>query len=533
MKITPKQLIYLFLVILRIYLTISPEFGYIQPDEFFQSTEPIAGDVFQTKVYLPWEFNTTFPLRNIAFPHLISWPVFSLIKSFDLSDCSWLLLVAPRLVITLMSFICDWCLYKICINCKTKPIGPLLIFSSSYITLTYLTRTFSNSIETILLSLLVMNVVKSIDVKPKSELFSNTNSIGIVLALGFFNRPTFLAFAFVPIIFWLISNTKSPIQSFFIRGFSLAPSFIITSIILSLTDTLYFSDLNINDIIELISKNHWEQLFKTIVLTPLNFAKYNLRTSNLEKHGLHPPYFHLLVSIPFNFSLMGILAYYDLIKSTMNTFRRKIINENKYKILLTLTFIIPVVGLSLVPHQEPRFLIALILPLSLLYGNKLLSSKLLMTIWILFNLFLTVFYGFIHQAGVTKGLFTLNDMIANENEAHLIFSRMYLPPRYLLNIKSSSNNIHIYDLSIEPLTQLKNTLSQLKNAKNIYLLAPNCISNQINSLFTDFKVQNKLISQFFPHFTFEDLQSSVSLLKTSIWNVNEAFNMNLWKLNSN
>lgn len=35
---------YLFLAFVRVFLTLLPQTGYIHPDEFFQSTEVLAGN---------------------------------------------------------------------------------------------------------------------------------------------------------------------------------------------------------------------------------------------------------------------------------------------------------------------------------------------------------------------------------------------------------------------------------------------------------------------------------------------------------
>lgn len=40
---------YLFLIVIRIVLVFLPQYGYIHPDEFFQTSEVISGTIFKLK----------------------------------------------------------------------------------------------------------------------------------------------------------------------------------------------------------------------------------------------------------------------------------------------------------------------------------------------------------------------------------------------------------------------------------------------------------------------------------------------------
>lgn len=71
----------------------------------------------------------------------------------------------------------------------------LLLFASSPVTLTFLLRPFSNSLETVLLAaafLLADRLLRS-----TSKRLSNSHllALGVVLALGVWTRVTFVAFA--------------------------------------------------------------------------------------------------------------------------------------------------------------------------------------------------------------------------------------------------------------------------------------------------------------------------------------------------
>ncbi len=543
MRNLSKESYYLvILMTIRVILVLIPQHSYIQPDEFFQSTEPIAGDVFDTKVLLVWEFNQSFPLRNIFFPQLISRPVFTLIKEINLSNNPMALLVGPRLVVTLLSFICDYSLYRLCQYSKrsASSMSSMIVMSSSYLTLTYLTHTFSNSIETVLVSLLLLNSFKSIS----SNTYSNSNTIGSLLALGLFNRPTFVVFAFAPLLFWLVSNSKQQklselLKTGTVRALSLMPSFISLSIILCIFDTLYYSQNSV-EIYENIMNYRFEELLKSLVITPLNFVKYNLNPSNLANHGLHPPYFHMLVSVPLAFSLLGIFAYihvFKILKETLISIKNKTQQPlmNVFEAIMILSFVVPLLAFSLIPHQEPRFLIPSLIPLCFLYGNRIFQTKFYFSLWLLINLVLIALYGFIHQSGVTKGLFSIHQIIQQNNDKPLdfVFSRTYLPPRHLLNIPNSSKNIHIHDLSIlEFPNSLDNKINEIKteNRDNFYLLIPSCLTSQLRDLFIKHNLKFELIKQLFPHFTFEDLETSLKIVTTSLNSFRNAFSINLWKV---
>ena len=541
---------WIFLSIVRIGLLLTPicrNWSYIQPDQFFQSTEPIAGDVFDTKVLLVWEFNASFPIRNIFFPQLISRPVFSLIKAIGLSDDPLIVLIGPRIVITLLSFLCDYSIYKLCqlTGKRGSVMSSLVVFSSSYISITYLTQTFSNSIETILVSLLLVNVFKSI----ANNYYNTINSsiIGSILAFGFFNRPTFVLFASMPLLFWAISHGYDgedktfgqTMTRFVSRGLSLLPSFVITSMFLITFDTLYYTQ-NGFEIYENLINYRFEELTRSLVITPLNFAVYNTKTSNLANHGLHPPYFHMLVGVPMAFSLLGFFGYLDFwnkLKTCFKSMSSQSVKPalNLFEVICLLSFIVPLLGLSLIPHQEPRFLIPSLVPLCYLYSNRLIARKKLFIVWIIINTILIIFYAFIHQSGVIKGVIDLNQLIHSNGQKQLdiVFARHYLPPRHLLNIRKNMTNIGIHDLSVLEFPQSLDTkFSQFKeqNITEFYLMAPNCLTKQVKQLFTRHEIQNyKIFKQYFPYFTGEDIDRWIKILVTS-FDLRHAFSLNIWKV---
>ncbi|RWS25910.1 GPI mannosyltransferase 4-like protein [Leptotrombidium deliense] len=496
---------------LRILLCLAPEHGYIQPDEFFQFTEPIAERLLGVKAYIPWEFSEAHPIRSVFLPLLIAGSSFKAIAATNLAS-SWLLLVIPRLVITLLSFVSDYCLYQICnLLDKHAARNAQIVFATSYLVLTYCTHTFTNSIELVLLSLLLLFTAKCV----KSGKTQHSSAIATITCIGLFNRATFICFAVVPIIFWILSDGKKLAVLKVLRILiTLLPAFTTTAFTFVFVDTLYYSRISLTDL------NEYQELLKRIVITPLNFIMYNTKHSNLEKHGLHPFYQHSVVNVPLAFTVLGILAYKETIGVLWCTVMRKKTKEFSSEIrrLMLLTFIISLSLLSFIPHQEPRFLIPCLLPLCFLFGKKVYESKIHFFLWIVSNCVLVLIYGFVHQAGVTKALFEVRQQFDNHagQRMDVIFSRMYLPPQHLLHISQKNENLHIHDLSIQEFPEaVYNKLKQLNETitENIYVVIPSCLTIRLETVFHNLNIHNfKLEKQIFPHFTFEDLQASFELL---------------------
>lgn len=134
--------------------------------------------------------------------------------------------------------------------------------------------------------------------------FTYALPISVLCALGFFNRPTFAAFAFVPLFFWFqrgvgIDSHISPFQMFNFRMLALAPGFVLASLLLILSDSLYYGDLTLKKLWDLeMDWSDWK-------CTPFNFIMYNASPDNLDKHGAHPFYLHALVNVPLLFGPIG------------------------------------------------------------------------------------------------------------------------------------------------------------------------------------------------------------------------------------
>lgn len=311
-----------------------------------------AGSILDVEWTRSWEFNNSFPLRNIALSHLcIGVPIKILHGFSDLSkyyfDFAFLtpytLLVFPRLIYCLLSFINDYCLFKICKLYGENFSDRLFFLASSYVTIVYATHTFSNSLEMVLLSMLLFLVSdcmltakcviehnealtdeyqKATDVVEKVKLYklkkllpeyslSKCLQIATLSIVGMFNRPTFIAFAFPSVFLWLTRGLGSKyigLKDFHIRLLVFVICCLPSLFFLIIMDSTFYGYLTISDI------ESQEVSIENFVVTPVNFLRYNLFVDNLAAHGLHPRWLHVLVNIPILFNILGIIGLISIIR---------------------------------------------------------------------------------------------------------------------------------------------------------------------------------------------------------------------------
>jgi len=121
--------------------------------------------------------------------------------------------------------------------------------------------------------------------------------IGTILAIGTFNRPTFLLFAITPIFYWMSrgfsKNYNQFVRVFNIRFILLLLCILPAVLLFILIDTFYF---------ERVTENEAD-----LVITPLNFIKYNINSSNLAEHGIHFRGTHIIINIPLLFNVLSLL----------------------------------------------------------------------------------------------------------------------------------------------------------------------------------------------------------------------------------
>jgi phosphatidylinositol glycan class Z len=212
-------------------------------------------------------------------------------------------------------------------------------------------RPYSNTLELFLLGAIYR-------VSPLKSL-SACFLVGMLSVTGSYVRITFPVFAWPVVLYHILSRP--------------APSRLAMNIaggILTLSAFLVYD------------MNHYGRW----VFPPLNNAIYNSKIENLQLHGLHPWYTQILIGMPLLFAPL-LFSLKPRISTTQD-------------LICLATILSGLVVLSIVPHQEPRFLLPLLLPLVLLQKNAR-PSKFIRYIMIL-HIGIAGFYAFAHQATVVS-----------------------------------------------------------------------------------------------------------------------------------
>ncbi|CAG5125015.1 unnamed protein product [Candidula unifasciata] len=312
--------------------------------------------------------------------------------------------------------------------------------------------------------------------------------LGAIVTSGFFNRPTFLVFAVVPVIYWVCSATKRdqygrwfgvPLTGIV---FYFSSGALLTFVTFALLDTVYFNhDFTtvaakswkscIEDSFSMNSvQNGIQELLSSLVVTPWNFIKYNTDSNNLAHHGLHPWFTHLVVNLPLllgplyiPFIIACVIGATQLLQSDRETTKGSLT-------WLSLMALVPILSLSMFPHQEPRFLIP-VLPVFVVMGAKLVSATMpgklsFFALWVVFNILMTLVYGYMHQAALIPALSIYQQKLSSSSQLsksyHAIFYKTYPPPRHLLLLQTNNTQASVYELAGAPLDTFLQTLRQVQ-----------------------------------------------------------------------
>ena len=577
------DLAFIFFSSVSISLTFLSQGGYIHPDEFFQSVEVtagrlvqflnnhynmilfiyklieditigfsyyqnyeinlISGDIFGYQVNRPWEFDSRFPIRSIVLPYVTTGPPYLLLQT--LSQSKWLgrffpvtpytLMLLPRLTFAILSIVCSIYLGRVAHGLGFTKQIVRCTYASSYVALVFFTRTFSNTLEAFLFVLLLYYVRKNLYSKGSA----GASVITFIIVAGIFNRPTFIFFALVPFTYWLLSIDVQLRSNRRFRGSILqiiAKLFVCTFIatliasVFVLCDTMYFKRRTLEQMVDTLitAKSFSAFVHKEFAITPLNFMIYNTDPNNLSEHGLHPRITHMLINIPL---LFGPLAFYGLYEFYI--YIRRLINGTVLppRQFLLLSIYVPLILLSVFPHQEPRFLIPLLAPISILYGFQLFgprSTDLLRSIWLTLTIIGIVFYGFFHQGGVIPAIShlsqRLNGLSPNQTVVpttnHVIFFHTYMPPHFLFQCHSHSMTT-INDLKGSSVETLSLFIKNLQVGEcehkdcSAYLVIPKSLRPLIERVERDTGLLVVFDTTIFPHLSTEDPPNIAELFPIS------------------
>ncbi|SPO02757.1 related to protein kinase C pathway protein SMP3 [Cephalotrichum gorgonifer] len=426
--------VYLLLVLVRLWFALSP--SYLHPDENFQGPEVIAGQIFSYPVRHTWEFTSDHPIRSV-FP---LWPVYGL----PMLLLRWLWIgngqageMPPiavfwtlRVLMFVISFVLeDWAIHELIHSPRHRRVAVLLV-ASSYVTWTYQTHTFSNSIETLVVAwsmVLIQRIVEG----PQRSLLSCT-ILGIVAV--FVADPSF-------------------------RPLSLAVmllSGLATALVAITIDTAFYTPGPLS----------WGDVLFRPVITPLNNLGYNMSPANLAEHGLHPWYQHLLANLPLLLGPATLL----LIRPHLS--------------LRLYSAVSGLVVLSIFRHQEARFLIPtvplILSSVKLPHGRT--AKRAFIAAWLIFNAFFAILMGIYHQGGIIPAQVFMS---AQPDATQAVWWKTYTPPIWLLNGKNEVLETRdVMGLEGEKLMDLLGSLATcdepadrrnkeyLKEKSGTYLIAP-------------------------------------------------------------
>eukprot|EP01135_Chromosphaera_perkinsii_P004020 Nk52_evm33s266 gene=Nk52_evmTU33s266 len=150
-----------------------------------------------------------------------------------------------------------------------------------------------------------------------------------------------------------------------------------------------------------------------------------------------------------------------------NSFVRRVMCKRFYTMCF-LTILCGIGFLSVAPHQEMRFLLPVILPSTILFADYIVGKKSVwfaFPLWILFNLILSIFFGFMHQGGLVPSLMKFQSILCDPSQfvsqqvspfkdisyakqardgvvedIHFVFYHTYMPPRHLLMCYNFNRN---------------------------------------------------------------------------------------------
>ncbi|KAI0634585.1 Alg9-like mannosyltransferase family-domain-containing protein [Trametes polyzona] len=528
---------YLGLVILRV-LSAFLGTGYIHPDEYFQNGEVTAGHVLGLNTHLTWEWNPVFPCRSVVPVWLTTGLPFLVLQHFQKGGhlSPRFVFAAERLPFLLSSFLLDYSVYHLVHD--SARLHALLLLASSYVMHTYQVRPFSNSTEAILVAVSLVLLkglfTGEVDRKTSKRGPAYLALLVFVCVSGLFTRITFVAF-FLPIGFellkWSLRETRFSLHAL-ARLLSLPLLVAFTTVLVFVyADSAYF---------------HGSTWLSTIEFTPLNFLRYNLLPSNLAEHGLHPRWLHLVVNFPM-IATPGLLFYVLWAELDIATSRSREIKKDRAGVVERMQTVYQWVRLSatsilsIQPHQEPRFLTPLLVPMIALAVNNariLQARRPFMILWVVSNLALAALFGILHQGGVVPSLFRVHDIIYHDARGmrsydyQIVYWKTYMPPRHLLGIRQAdvdSGSIVVHDVAGTSPALMVDSLALLTNSTfskplSALLVAP---FHAVRELDKGLRECMRERDRVFPHLDLDHIAESVQAgwrdgLSLGIFDVNTA-----------
>ena len=343
-----------------------------------------------------------------------------------------------RVLMFVLSFVLeDWAIHELLPQPRERTVAITLI-ASSYVTWTFQTHTFSNSIETLTV-LWCIALIQRIRANTESTMARSCAALAFLGVFGTFNRITFPAFLVVPGV--------QLVPHLFARGLRLPLMALVALLTVAIgitMDTEFYTGVrpNLHDI------------YSKAVITPWNNMAYNMDTSNLAEHGLHPYWQHFVANLP---QLIGPAFQLVFVSSRKDT--------------LFWSAITGTALLSCFRHQEARFLLPAVPLLLASIKPPRRFARFCTATWILFNALAGLIFGIYHQAGVVPAQTWISQQA---NIGEVFWWKTYSPPQWLLD--GSNDWVQTYDLMGMPMDEVlegfQAHFGAVSNANRTLLVAP-------------------------------------------------------------
>ncbi|CAH8524284.1 unnamed protein product [Heterobilharzia americana] len=558
--------VYTLLLCLRLLFVFNLQSGYLHPDEYFQSIEIAAGDIYNLDVLRTWEFSLDDkgPLRSVAgmspFVHIpilfTKWILDKLNSKtipihYNGSDLINRVLLPSRLITVLGSYLIDIFILRCCLHHQPRherllklsriqyilsivryhsvPTASLLYASCAFGGMLMSGRTIVNTWESIYVSLfglLFLEIMKYLDQSSSFTLKKqSTTTIFMYIQSGLivwstFLRPTYILFILpLGIIELILLIMKCKVIFILLRLPVIVFVALFNVFICVLLDSIYFQNVSVLHPLQ-ANVSQFQ-----LICTPCRFFAYNSNPQHVSSHGLHPWFTHFLVNWPL---ILGPIFVIQL-------FTHPLQYRSLSSCVAWVCTVFPTLILSLIPHQEARFLIPC-LPYACFVIGQSIDAKakirkrshfsymvvIFAILWSIHQLVLVIFYSHLHQAGLLSYMKTIPSNLTDECVKYVFF-RTYMPPRFPLGIfrTQSSNSLiqsckSLIDLGGSSISVLNSTINDLKVNQNfsgiIKLIYP---GSQLPLEGFSVSSYGDLIEfeQFFPHLSMEYPPSILSAVK--------------------
>ncbi|KAJ2865465.1 alpha 1,2 mannosyltransferase [Coemansia erecta] len=457
--------LYAALLAVRVLFALSP--SYIHPDEFFQAPEVAASDILGVDALRTWEFAASPPIRSIVPIYMYSGLPFALLRLGELLGYAaspravfW----AQRLAMAVLSLAVDRCVCRAIgrRNPGARLLPTKLLLASSHCLLVFHTRPFGNAFASAVLALCLdllaqidyaLHTIGSLlskDCNPQQlekELWALRRALSMLAAagvLGTFAHITFAPF-FAPLAAAALALVGAAALRHRILSLGKAGAIVATAcgcaalvaLALVAADSAYYG---------------------TLTCTVLNNLRYNTNASNLALHGLHARYMHLAASMPVLFGPLYVLLLLKLWPAIKRTFAP----GNCVPAAALWSLIVGTAALSLVQHQEPRFMVPALPCIVLLTWrwHRVLPAY-FWRVWAAYNVCCACIYGAVHQAGVVPVVqYLANTSVimqshqigchAAQRSGHMVCARHLQAPRPATHPRLLQTNVLLYATYMAP-----------------------------------------------------------------------------------